>query len=111
MYVDQGNVRLYETAQNGNVPYPYSDDFIVSHISGPRLSEHMHVTEPYIHECCEKATNYDEFIELCRPLAKAGHEEDLDNLRARILWLTTNTSKKEFQAYSGKSEYVLKQKI
>ena len=60
--------------KNGSVRYPYGDDFIVSHHVRTVLSEHMHITETHVHECCEKAANYDEFIELCRPFAKSDTE-------------------------------------
>lgn len=60
--------------KNGRVPYPYGDDFIVSHHVRTVLYEHMHITETHIHECCEKASSYEEFIELCRPLAKSDTE-------------------------------------
>ena len=60
--------------KSGNVPYPYGDDFIVSHHVRTVLYDEMHITEGHIHECCEKATSYDEFIELCRPLAKTDTE-------------------------------------
>ena len=60
--------------KNGRVPYPYGDDFIVSHHVRSVLREHMHITEAHLLECCQKASNYGEFIELCRPLAKTDTE-------------------------------------
>ncbi|WP_276374271.1 hypothetical protein [Chryseolinea sp. H1M3-3] len=60
--------------KNGRVPYPYGDDFIVSHHTRTVLSEHIHITEAHILESCEKASSYDQYIELCRPLAKTDTE-------------------------------------
>jgi len=58
----------------GKVPYHYGDDFTVSYHTRTVLKEHMHITEQHILECCEKASSYDEYIELCRPIAKTDTE-------------------------------------
>lgn len=60
--------------KNGKIAYPYGDDFIVSHHVRTVLYEHMHITEAHIHECCEKANSYGEFIAYCTPLAKTDTE-------------------------------------
>ena len=49
--------------KNGQVPYPYGDDFIVSHHVRGVLRDHMHITEAHIMECCQNAASYDEFID------------------------------------------------
>lgn len=61
----------------GSTPYPYGDDFIVAHHVRSVLFEHRHITTEHILECCEKAVDYDAFIELCRPLAKSDTESFL----------------------------------
>jgi hypothetical protein len=61
--------------KNGKVPYPYGDDFIVSYHTRTVLNGDIHITEAHISECCQKASSYDEYIELCRPLAKTDTEE------------------------------------
>jgi hypothetical protein len=38
------------------------------------LFEHVHITDEHVFECCEAARNYDDFIERCRPIAKADTE-------------------------------------
>jgi len=58
----------------GKVPYHYGDDFTVSYHTRSVLNEHMHITEQHILECCERASGYEEYIELCRPLAKTDTE-------------------------------------
>jgi hypothetical protein len=60
--------------KNGNIPYPYGDEFIIAHHTRSVLYQHLHITNEHILECCAKASNYDEFIELCRPLAKTDTE-------------------------------------
>jgi hypothetical protein len=61
--------------KNGNVPYPYGDEFIVTHHIRTVLSQHSHITNDHVLECCAKATNYDEFVDLCRPFAKSDTEK------------------------------------
>jgi hypothetical protein len=58
----------------GKVPYHYGDDFTVSYHTRSVLNEHMHITEQHILECCERASNYEQYIEICRPLAKTDTE-------------------------------------
>ena len=58
----------------GKVPYHYGDDFTVSYHTRTVLKEHMHITEQHILECCEKASDYEHYIELCRLLAKTDTE-------------------------------------
>jgi hypothetical protein len=41
--------------KNGSVPYPYGDDFIVSHHVRGVLREHMHITEAHVHKCAQKS--------------------------------------------------------
>ena len=60
--------------KNGNIPYPYGDEFIIAHRIRSVLNEHIHITNEHILACCAKASTYDEFIELCRPLAKTDTE-------------------------------------
>jgi hypothetical protein len=60
--------------KNGNMPYPYGDEFIVSHHLRTVLHEHIHITNEHILECCEMATSYEEFVELSKPLAKTDTE-------------------------------------
>lgn len=60
--------------KNGRVPYPYDDNFIVAAHTRNVLYEHVHITDAHIFECCARASNYDEYIDLCRPLAKADTE-------------------------------------
>ncbi|HYI77994.1 MAG TPA: hypothetical protein VEW65_10280 [Chryseolinea sp.] len=61
--------------KNGNVPYPYGDEFIVAHHIRTVWYQHNHITNDHILECCRKAVSYDEFVELCRPLAKSDTEK------------------------------------
>jgi hypothetical protein len=63
--------------KNGRVPYAYGDEFIISHHTRAVLNQHIHITREHILECCSKASNYDEYIELRRPLAKVDTEEFL----------------------------------
>ena len=63
--------------KDGNVPYPYGDEFIISHHIRAVLYQHVHITNQHILECCAKASNYAEFIELCRPLAITDTEKYL----------------------------------
>lgn len=58
----------------GKVPYHYGDDFTVSYHTRSVFKEDMHITEQHIWECCEKAADYNQYIQLCRPLAKADSE-------------------------------------
>jgi hypothetical protein len=60
--------------KNGNIPYPYGKEFIIGRHVRSVLSEHIHITDLHILECCAKASTYEEFIELCRPLAKTDTE-------------------------------------
>jgi hypothetical protein len=56
------------------VPYHYGDDFTVSYHTRTVLKEGVHITEQPILECCEKASDYNQYIELCRLLAKVDTE-------------------------------------
>jgi hypothetical protein len=60
--------------KSGKIPYPYGNEFIVAHHVRSVLTEHIHITDGHILECCSRASTYDEFIELCRPLAKTDTE-------------------------------------
>ena len=60
--------------KDGKIPYPYGNEFIIAHHTRRILYQHVHITNEHIFECCSKATNYDEFIELCRPYAIADTE-------------------------------------
>ena len=59
----------------GKTPYHYGDDFTVSFHTRTVLKDHIHITQAHISECCGKASSYDEYIELCRPIAKTDTEE------------------------------------
>src|SRR5688500_15008344 len=50
------------------------DDFTVSYHTRTVLKEHMHITEQHIFECCQHASDYDQYIELCKPFAKSDTE-------------------------------------
>lgn len=60
--------------QNATVPYPYGDEFVVVYHVRTVLYQHIHITKEHVLQCCTKASGYEEFIELCRPLAKADTE-------------------------------------
>lgn len=70
--------------KNGRVPYPYGDEFIISHHTRTVLNQHIHITREHILECCSKASNYDEYIELCKPLAKVDTEAFLLQRNKRV---------------------------
>lgn len=63
--------------KNGSIPYPYGDEFIVTHHIRTVLYQHIHITNEHVLECCTKATSYEEFVDLCRPLAKSDTERFL----------------------------------
>jgi hypothetical protein len=63
--------------KKGDNHYPYGDEFVVSHHLRTVLYQFVHITNEHILECCAKASSYDEFIELCRPLAKSDTEQYL----------------------------------
>ena len=58
-----------EKNKGGKVPYPYGDDFTITHHIRIVLHPNIHITNEHIKECCVKASTYDEFVELCLPLA------------------------------------------
>jgi len=61
--------------KNGDIPYPYGDEFIVTHHIRTVLNQHNHITNDHVLDCCAKATSYDEFVELCKPYAKSDTEK------------------------------------
>jgi hypothetical protein len=61
--------------KDGNsLHYSYDDQSVLAQHTRTVLHEHLHITEEHIIECCMKASTYEEFIELCRPIAKADTE-------------------------------------
>lgn len=61
--------------KDGNtLHYSYDDVSVIAQHTRKILYEHLHITEQHIFECCEKALSYDEYIELCRPIAKTDTE-------------------------------------
>jgi hypothetical protein len=61
----------------GDFRYPYGDKSLIGHHVRSVLYQHVHITDEHISECCAKASTYEEFIELCRPLAKIDTEQYL----------------------------------
>ena len=61
--------------KNGNVPYPYGEEFVITHHLRTVLYQDIHITKDHVLECCAKAINYDQFVDLCRPLAKSDTEQ------------------------------------
>lgn len=53
-----------------NIQYRYDDESIVMQHTRQVLNPNIHITDKNILECCAKASGYDEFIALCRPLAE-----------------------------------------
>jgi len=61
--------------KDGNkLHYSYDDVSVIAQHTRQILYQHLHITEQHMFECCEKAMAYDEYIELCRPIAKADTE-------------------------------------
>jgi hypothetical protein len=54
--------------------YSYDDVSVIAQHTRGILYQHLHITEQHMFECCEKATTYDQYIELCRPIAKSDTE-------------------------------------
>ena len=103
--------------KNGNVPYPYGDEFIITHHIRTVLYQHIHITNDHVLECCAKATSYDAFVDLCRPLAKVTlrnsfvrgispcpkdeHEGGLNNIPIKKHWAVHNMSEVKNPSYLG----------
>ena len=58
-----------EKNKDGKVPYPYGDAFTITHHIRKALHPNIYITNEHVMECCVNASTYDEFVELCRPLA------------------------------------------
>jgi hypothetical protein len=54
--------------------YSYDDASVILQHTRKTLYQHLHISGEHIFKCCEKASGYDEFIELCRPIAKTDTE-------------------------------------
>ena len=54
--------------------HPAGDEGVVVQYTRHEMLEYVHITEEHIFDCCAKATNYEEHIELCRPIAKLDTE-------------------------------------
>jgi hypothetical protein len=54
--------------------HPSDDKSVVVQYTRHEMRGEVHITDEHIFECCAKARNYEEHIELCRPLAKTDTE-------------------------------------
>lgn len=54
--------------------YVFNDVSVIVQHTMQVFYEHLHITNEHVLECCEKAGTYIQFIELCRPMAKADTE-------------------------------------
>jgi len=54
--------------------HPSHDTDVVLQYTRHEMLGHVHITNEHILECCAKANNFDEHIDLCRPIAKADTE-------------------------------------
>ena len=60
--------------KNVRIPYPYGNEVVVCIHVRTVLYQHVHINSEHVMECCKKASNYEDFIEMCRPLAKSDTE-------------------------------------
>jgi hypothetical protein len=65
---------IRENKDGRALPYSYDDVSVILQHIRQVLDKHIHITEVHVFECCEKAKTYDEFVELCRPIAKTDTE-------------------------------------
>lgn len=54
--------------------YSYDDVSVIAQHTRKILYQHLHITDQHMLDCCERAITYDEYIELCRPIAKTDTE-------------------------------------
>lgn len=53
-----------------NRTHSFEDTTTVLQYTRHEMRDLVHITDEHIFECCEKASSYEEHIELCRPYAE-----------------------------------------
>lgn len=62
-------IRKNKPGLNYSGVHPWQDESTVLQYTRHELYLFVHITDEHVFECCEKASSFEEHIELCRPLA------------------------------------------
>lgn len=65
---------IREHKDGKSLQYSYDDRSVILQDTRTVLYEHLHITEQHVFDCCEKASTYEQVIELRRPIAKTDTE-------------------------------------